>query len=214
MRIVIEVDGPVLDVQPAYWQAYQQVAAELGWARIDAATFWRLLRTGASAGQILRGSKPRHWEHYRTRLTEVLESDEIVSLMKPRPDVGYTLQALKPRHELRLASIGRNVSVRQQLVDGHGWTAYLAGWVELAGASNARVRKLRELTDGPGPSVVVAAGTLLAQTTSDAGIPCVGAANGACTPKRLTQSGAAQIYDDLVEFSKAVLGGRHPWRPT
>ena len=58
MKIILEFDGPVFDPAPVYYAAHQAASGDVGWSRLDQATFWRLLRTKGRQADFLPGAKP------------------------------------------------------------------------------------------------------------------------------------------------------------
>lgn len=204
MKLIIEVDGPILDVQPAYWYAYQVAVAELGWARIDPSTFWRLIRTGASEGQILRGSKVRHWKHYADRFAAVVDADECVARMRPQADVVGPLKAIRRRYPLVTVTIAANKAARERLLLEHGMLDALHGIEVLGGSLAERARRIAELASDMGRPVVAAGTEAFARAAGEAGICCVGVSNGPCTSKRLRQVGAAEVYNDVGGLAAAL----------
>ncbi len=139
MKLLVDVDGPLLDVQPAYWDAYQQAVSELGLARIDSSTFWRLVRSAASEGVLLRNSKPRHWKVFQERLAALLDVDEYVARMVPQPGA-VRLTSARPRLTLQLLTLHANGPARQRILCQIG--SFGAPIVSLAGPAEDRVRRL------------------------------------------------------------------------
>ncbi len=204
MKLLVDVDGPLLDVQPAYWHAYQQAVSELGLARIDPSTFWRLVRSAASESVLLRNSKPRHWKVFQERLAALLDADECVVRMVPQPGA-VRLTSARPRLTLQLLTLHANGPARQQVLCQIG--SFGAPIVSLAGPAEDRVRRLLGLAAGQERSLVVAGHDRLVRTACDAGMPCVGVANGPRTAKCLTQAGASRTFADLESLLERLRGG-------
>ncbi|MBN1512577.1 MAG: HAD family hydrolase [Phycisphaerae bacterium] len=204
MKLLVDVDGPLLDVQPAYWHAYQQAVSELGLARIDPATFWRLVRSAAAEGMLLRNSKPRHWKVFQERLAALLDMDEYVARMVPQPGAAR-LTSTRPRLALQVVTLHDNASARQQILSQIGSLG--APIVSLAGPAEDRVRRLLGLADRQERSLVLAGHDRLVRAACDAGLPCVGIANGPRTAKCLTQAGASQTFPDLETLLERLRGG-------
>ena len=78
MKLIIEIEGALLDVVPTHYEAHRRVAAEVGWARLDRATFWRLTRTKGREANLLPGARPVKLKEYYARFEECVESDELV----------------------------------------------------------------------------------------------------------------------------------------
>jgi hypothetical protein len=204
MKLLVDVDGPLLDVQPAYWHAYQQAVSELGLARIDPAGFWRLVRSAASDGVLLRDSKPRHWKVFRERFAALLDVDECVAHMVLQPGAPR-LTSARPRLTVQLLTLHGNAAARQQVLSPLGPIG--PPIVSLAASAEDRVRCLLVMADRRERSLVLAGHDRLVRAAGDAGLPCVGIANGPRTAKCLTQAGASHTFPDLESLLERMRGG-------
>ena len=212
VRILLEIDGPVVDVQPAYWLAYQKTVADLGLARIDQATFWRLVRSGATTGQILRGSKPHHWKHYEARFVEFLDTDECVAQMRLRPDGMDALLAMSPRNTVVSIDTMGNLPARRRIIESGGNSVPSDRLAQVAGSLDRRAHQLVDLAAGDPHAIVIAASDRLVRAASEAGLSCIGIANGPCTEARLTQAGATRVFDCLGACVTAANHASGGWR--
>jgi phosphoglycolate phosphatase-like HAD superfamily hydrolase len=204
MKLIIELDGPILDTQPACWHAYQTAATELGWAKVDPSTFWRLVRTGASEGQILKGSKPRHWKRYAELFATAVDSDDAVARMRVQAHAVERLRQLRKRYPLVGVTVAANVPAREQLLNAAHLRDVMIAIEALPGAMGERAALLRKLVAGEGRPVVAAGTDALARAATEAGACCIGVGNGACTSKRLKQAGAVEVYADVADLADAV----------
>lgn len=208
MKIILEFDGPVIDVEPVYWAAYSRVVAELELARKDRATFWRLLRRGAGIGEFLLGAKPRHLQRFREAFPELLESDECLSSGAAAEGVADELRALAAgQYALSLVTLGRNGPARQKLLDEADLSVYFTRMSRLAAAPNQRLDQLKELTEGEARVVVAAGSESLVKLAEEANLAAVGIANGPCTARRLTQAGARMTFTDLEGLGEEFATG-------
>ena len=64
MHLILEIDGPVLDVAPVWHRLHLEVVAAVGWSALDQATFWRLTRKHGREADLLRGAKPIKLKEY------------------------------------------------------------------------------------------------------------------------------------------------------
>ena len=208
MHLIIELDGPVLNVEPVYWAAYTRIVAELGLARKDRSVFWTLQRRGAGLGEMLLGAKPRHLQHFREGLAAALELEECWAQAVAQPDAADELRALRVgQHALTLVTLGRNAKVRQAQLDAHHLSADFTRMARLAADPFQRLAQLKELTEGR-PRVLVAAGTEpLLKLADEAGLVAVGLANGPCTAQRLTRAGARLTFADLHALGEEIVHG-------
>lgn len=200
MKLIVELDGPVLDVQGAYWEALTTAAQELGLARPDPASFWRIVRGGKPISHAVVGAKPAQSAEFDRRFWEVLEEDRCLNLATPHPGLPETMTALRKHTECTLVTVGRNRTGRQALLDKHAIGQHFMRMLGLAADKSRWKAQLVELADTD-PRVVVAFSTpSLLAPISAAGFIAVGVGSGASTPQRLTQAGAALVVDHLDEL--------------
>jgi len=207
VKIIIELDGPVLDIGPAYYQVFQQVAAAVGWSRIDQATYWRLTRTKGRDANVLPGAKPGKLKEYQARFAETVESDESIERLLPQPNVGAVLKALTGFSTCVAIALGSNVAARRKVLDRTGLRQHFASIESSSADPRRRSAELRVLAGGD-PRTILAAGTdTMIRPAAEAGVLAVGIASGCCTPARLHQAGADVVYRDLSELAEAMAGG-------
>jgi len=208
MRIIIEFDGPVIDVEPVYWAAYSRVAGELGLARKDRAVFWRLLRRGAGIGDMLTGAKPRHIQRFREAFPEALDLDVCLADGAAREDISGELRALcAGQHVLSLVTLGRNAKARQKLLDANDLSVHFTRMSRLAAEPVLRRAQLQELTEGHARVLVAAASETLVKLGDEAGLFTAGIADGPCAARRLTQAGARLTFRGFGELGNEVATG-------
>jgi phosphoglycolate phosphatase-like HAD superfamily hydrolase len=207
MHVLIEVDGAVLDVRSAYWRAYEEAVGQMGLARIDQGTFWRLVRTGAAEGQLLRGSKPRHWKQYRTLFDAALGSEYSVALLRPHDGVPDLLRRLAGRHEIRLIIEGDDGGGRERVLAEAGVAGRNCRVVAVGGGLDDRSCGLAELCRDGGRALAAGASPRFLRAAGEAGLFCVGVTCGPCTGKRLEQAGAERVYADLEDLAEAIATG-------
>lgn len=208
MKIIVELDGPVLDVEPVHWAAYSLVVVELGLARKERAAFWRLVRRGAGIGDMLAGAKPRHIQRFRERLPEVLEQDECLADAAPQAGVAEELRALVVgHHALTLVTAGRNASARQRLLDANDLSIHFSRMTRLVSDPFQRLAQLKELAVDDRRVVVAAASESLVKLANEADLVAVGISNGPCLARRLTQAGARLTFGDFAELGEEIATG-------
>ena len=83
MKLILEIDGPVLDVAPVWYRVHCEVAGAVGWAKLDQPTFWRLTRKQGREADLLRGARPVKLKEYYRRFDERLEADEVLADCEP-----------------------------------------------------------------------------------------------------------------------------------
>lgn len=211
MQIIIELDGPVIDVEPVYWAAYSRAAGELGLARKHRPDFWRLVRRGAGAGEMLAGARPRHVQRFCESFAALLEDDESWSDAVAQAGVADELRGLRAgQHVLTLVTLGRNAGARQQRLDAHDLAVHFTRMARLAIEPYKRTAQLKELTENHTRVLVAAACEPLVKCANEAGLTAVDVSNGPCSARRLTQAGAALTFGGLNELSEEIArGGRN-----
>jgi len=207
IRVIIECDGPVLDVEPVYWAAYSEAVAAVGLARIDPPRFWRLIRTGAPLEQALVGARKRQIATFQDRFDECLDSDTCLSCSRPQPDAGDALGRLARRGECVLVTVGRNRAARQKQLDEAQLSVHFREMHGLYKDPHRRKDQMHQLA-GEHRRVLVAASTVPpVWAAAEAGVLCVGIHNGPATGRRLVQFGAAMSLADLTELADELDAG-------
>jgi len=207
MRLILECDGVVLDVQPAYWAAYSAVCREKGMPRLDPAAFWRGIRRRAPDGQLVPGARPAALRAFRGQFDERLESDEMLGRLAPLAEVKPALARLAESGECFLVSTGPNRAARQQAMDRHDLSIHFMRMKALSDNRGYRVDQLRVLAENDPRTVVAAAGDGLILTAEEAGLFAVGVASGPCTAARLTRAGARCTFASLSELADSIAAG-------
>ena len=210
MKIILELDGPMIDVEPVYWAAYSQVAADLGLARKNRVDFWRLIRRGAGIGDMLAGAKPRHVQRFRETFPGALEAEECLATAVAQPGVADELRALRAgQHSLGLVSLGKNAKTRQRRLDEHDLSVHFSRMARLVSDPFQRLTQLEELAEDHTRVLVAAGSESLVKLANEAGLVVVGVFNGPCTARRLTQAGAGLTFGDLEALGEEIATGGH-----
>ncbi|HEY3243350.1 MAG TPA: hypothetical protein VGM03_08365 [Phycisphaerae bacterium] len=204
MRIIIDCDGPVVNVEPVYCAAYEQAAGELGLPRLDRAAYWRLQRAGGEPSAILRGARPGQLRDFEARFRTLLEADATWESATAQPGVTQVLSDLRSSADLFLTTLGTNRGARQRCLDAAGASIYFSRMAALGPAGEVRVRRLRELMEGDRRGLLVAASEELIRAARSADAITIGVAAGPCVAQRLTRAGAAHVYADLQQLQEAV----------
>ncbi|MCP4590501.1 MAG: HAD family hydrolase [bacterium] len=208
IKLIIELDGPVLDVEPVYWAAYSCIAAELGLARKDRAEFWRSVRRGGGVGDLLTGAKPRHIQRFREGFPQALESDECLRQAGEHEGVAAELRSLYAiQHVLSLVTLGQNSAARQAVLDGYDLSTHFTEMTRLTGDGYQRLARLRELAVDCRRVLVAASSESLIKLADEAGLFAVGIHGGPCTGRRLTQAGARVTYRGMADLAEEITAG-------
>jgi len=207
LRFIIEFDGPVFDPAPVYYAAHQAAAGDVGWSRLDQATFWRLLRTKGRQADFLPAAKPIKIAEYDKRFDHHLESDALVSVYQPHQDIRDSLNHLMRMGTCRLITLGSNVAGRVKSLEKHGLANLFTGFDRLDADPRRRPADLRRLCEGDSRSLVVASSDSVLRSAGEAGLLCVGVATGTSSVARLHQAGAGVVYKAFHELADSIRDG-------
>ena len=207
MNIIVEIDGPVLDVAPAWYRAHREAAAKVGWAALDRPTFWRLTRKQGREANLLRGAKPVKIKAYHAAFNERLEADETVATYESYEGVDRVLASLASKGSVRLVTLGSNVDARRAILKQHDLMRCVERVERLTDDPRKRPGELRILTAGEPRSLVVASGDSLMRAAGEADIPMVGVPRGPCSKDRLHRAGADVMFTDIEDVWAAIAEG-------
>jgi len=207
VRIIIEFDGPVFDPAPVYYAAHVAAATDVGWSRLDQATFRRLMRTKGRQADFLPGAKPAKIGEYERRFAEHIESDALLAPYGPQPEVRETLAQLARIASCSLMTAGSNVDGRRVALEKHGLAAFSERFEGVESDPRRRPAQLRRLGEGDPRTLVAAATDSLIRSAVEAELFAVGIASGGCSVARLHQAGANVVYKELHELATSLRNG-------
>lgn len=207
MNFIVEIDGPVLDVAPAWYRAHREAAAKVGWAALDRPTFWRLTRKQGREANLLRGAKPVKIKAYHSDFDERLETDEIVATCEPQDEIDRVLASLASKGSIRLVTLGSNVEARRAILERHDLMRCVERFERLTDDPRKRPSELRILVAGEPRSLVVASSDSLMRAAGEVGVAMVGVPRGACSVDRLHRAGADVMFTDLDDAWAAIAEG-------
>ena len=207
MKLIIEIEGALVDVAPTHYEVHRRVAAEVGWARLDQATFWRLTRTKGREANLLPGARPVKLKEYHRRFEQCLESDEVLARLGPRARAEEILRDLGRYGELCLITLGSNVEARRRVLERAGLLQHVKQTAALDPDPRLRAGELRAMAGGDPRTVVAATTDPLIRAAGQAGLFTVGVACGACAAPRLERAGADIVYGELRELVQSLTSG-------
>lgn len=207
MRFIIEFDGIIADISATWHAAHQRAAKDVGWSRLDQATFWRLTRTKGREADLLPGAREAKLAEYYERFAEHIEGDELLAKASPQEDVAQHLRFLAGKGPCVLVSLGRNVAARAALVQKAGLRSFFAEVQGVSEDPRRRPAELKALAAAEPRTMVVAATDALIRSAGSAELFTVGIPLGSCTAKRLHAAGASIVYDDLAELVASLQSG-------
>ncbi len=204
MQFLIELDGPVVDIRPRYYRAHRLVQGELGLASRDADEFWRLVRKGAGAAEIVRPHRSGQLAAYAQRFEAALLSDSLLELDVPQKDVVIHVSGLREVAPCSLVSVRPDRQATQRLLDRHELWRHFRILRLLSQDRSVRMSQLTDWVRQSDQTVAAVASETMVLSAREAGAVVVGVANGASTPRRLRQAGADMVVADLGELVEAV----------
>lgn len=204
MWLIIEVDGVVMDVQPAYWAAYRAGVAAVGLAPADARTFWRLIRTGAADEQLLERARPHQVKQMRSEFDQRLASEDALTAIKLHDGVTPVLEHLARRFDLHAISTHTNTSAVLNALRNTPAGRFFQSIDRIEPDPAMASRTAQRLMDAHRPAAVLGASELIVRAASGVEAINIGIASGTCIGKRLAKWGTAAVYPDLSTFADAV----------
>lgn len=207
MRFVVQLDGVVLDLAEAFYEAHRRAAGEVGWSTLDQRTFWRMTRKQGNEANFLRGAKPQKLATYAARFVEVVEADEMIALFRSHEGVQEQLADLSARGSVIGVTLGSNLKRRRAILDESKLAGAFTEVHSLDPDPRRRPGQIRVLTDGNARAIVVAASEVMVRSASSAEMFTVGIASGDCSNERLHQAGATIVYRTLAELVDSLQTG-------
>jgi phosphoglycolate phosphatase-like HAD superfamily hydrolase len=207
MNLILEIDGVLLDVAPAWYRVHREVAAELGWSTLDQGTFWRQTRKYGREMSPLRGARPAKVKEYYTRLDERLETDEVILDCRLHDGADFILASLSAKASICLVTLGSNLEARRGVLERGNLLRFATRIERLDPDPRRRPNELRTLSGGDRRTLLAAASDAVIRAGGEAGIVSVGIPRGPCSADRLFRAGADIMYKSLAELRDAIVGG-------
>lgn len=207
MRFILEFDGVIADVMPAFYAAHRVAAEAVGWSRLDEATFRRLIRTKGREADVLPGAKQVKLEAYEVKLLEIVEEDARIADLTAQDGLFELFRQLLRFGSVVLVATGRNIDARRQWVARQPWAEHVERFERLDEDARRRPVELGVLSEGDERTVVVASSDVLVRSADAAGLFVVGLSTGTCSVKRLQQAGARVVYKALDELTTSLRDG-------
>ncbi len=207
MRFLIEFEGPIVDLAPAWFAAHEAAATAVGWSRLDQATFWRLIRTQGRTAEVLPGAKPHKLADYLARFEQQLEASESIRELHPHDEAPAALAELARRGPCHMVTLGANLPARLAVLEEQGLRNLFAQAVALSSDPRRRPDELRVLAASDPRAIVVAGTEALVRAAQSAELFTVGLTCGCCAERRLHQAGASVVLKDLAELVRSLQSG-------
>lgn len=209
LNIIIEYEGPVVDVEPRYWAAHQAAIQAVGFHGPPRSEFWRLWRTGATDSQFVRFGRPEKVADYARIRAETIDSTDLMALDQSGPKVAENLRLLKQMGSCQLVSLSRNREGLNAALDRLDLWMHFESKQCLPEDRDRRVEALHKLAGGMRVTLAVVGTVPMAYAAGEAGCRTVGLKNGPAAPRLLRQVGVDVFFESLDELTDA-LTTRHP----
>ncbi|MFQ5463482.1 MAG: HAD family hydrolase [Phycisphaerae bacterium] len=207
MKFIVEWDGVIADVAPVWYEAHRRVAAEVGWSKLDQATFWRLTRTKGAEANILPGAKPMKIKNYHELFHSQIETDELIALAQAHECIREPLRRLVHKGDCLCVTAGLNGAARSAWLAEASVSDSAIAMGRLSREPGERIQDLRNLAGSDRRTVVVAATDQVVRAGRSAELLTVGISSGPCSQKRLHQAGADLVYASLADLAACVASG-------
>ncbi len=180
MQIIVESDGVLINLRPAYWEAYQTAIHEIGYACADEGTFWRVIRRGDPLGLVVQGGKPRHIEMFEAKFKEALASPAAGKKLGLQDEVKAYCERLRKLGNCHFVTLSAQADAHAKLLQGV--LSSDTPTVHTLEEKNAK-SQLQTIVGNNRPVVMLAAHERLIRTAEELGFVSVGIASGACIAK-------------------------------
>lgn len=152
----------------------------------------------------MRPTRAGQLPDYARRFEQAVVAESLLELDEPQPDVGRFLAALNAVGRCDLVVPGPQRAAAQRLLDEHELWRFFGTLRMLSPDRSVRRSQLGELLGQGGQGIAVVGSDALVRAARDVEALVIGLSNGACTPKRLRQSGADVVLGDLGDVVEAV----------
>lgn len=203
LTTIVEYEGALANVRPRYWAAHQEAIAATGFRGPTEDEFWRLLRTGASEGQLVPYAKTPVVLEYTKHRNSRLNDADLIALDEAWPDAAMNLKILKDMGTCHLVSLCPNRDALNAALNRMDVWMYFDKKQMLPADSDRRVQALQDIAAGT--RTMALAGTIpFAYAANEAGCRVVGMKTGLAFPKQLRQVGVDVFFDSLDELTDAL----------
>jgi len=207
MRFIVEFDGPLFDVRAAWHLAHQAAAGDVGWSRLDQATFWRLTRAKGVCGEILPGARDAKLAEYQGKFSTHLESDGTIELCAPQDGVREAVFGLARHGPCVATTMGSNIEARLAVLDRSGLRRCFSQAERLSADPRRRPTELKALAQNDKRAIVAAATDAIIRSAEEAGLFTVGISSGTCSASQLHAAGAGVVFKNLGELVASLQSG-------
>jgi len=209
LNTIVEFEGPVVDVRPRYWSAHKSAVTAINFEGPPPDEFWRLVRTGATDGMMVRYGKSHHIAEYTRLRDEARDGTELMKLDEAQPKAADNLRVLKGMGVCHLVTHCQNREGINATLNRLDLWMYFDQKRVLPADRDRRVQALREVIGGHRVTLAVVGTVPMAYAAGEAGCRVVGVRTGLAVPKLLQQVGVDVFYDSLDDLTDA-LASRDP----
>lgn len=204
MLILVEWDGVLADMIPAYHRAHRESAAKVGWSALDAVRFRAAMRKQGMDAHVLPSAPPLKVKQYREVFAAALESDDLLHSAALFEGALTALRGIGRHASLIWITLGTNITARQKVLTSTAAIGLFKHQAALDPDPRRRPAQLRTLIGGEKRAVVAAASEPLIRAAGAAEMIAVGFSTGAASSARLQQAGADIVYGGLDELVSSL----------
>lgn len=203
LTTIVEYEGALVNVRPRYWAAHQEAIAAVGFGGPTEDEFWRLVRTGASDGQMVPHARTPKVLEYAALRNQRINSSDLMALDEAWPEAAINLKVLKDMGTCHIASLCPNRDGLNAALNRLDLWMYFDKKQVLPADSDRRVTALREMAGGT-RTMAVAGTVAFAYAANEAGCRVVGMKTGLAYPKQFRQVGVDVFFDSLDDLTEAL----------
>jgi phosphoglycolate phosphatase-like HAD superfamily hydrolase len=199
--LIVDLDGPILDVAPRYFAAHEEALAVTPGATslcADVASFWEAKRRSQPVAEGEAGAEAACAAAFKERI----ERDDLLRLDRLQPGALAALERLAARHTLHVLSLRTNVAGARATVERLGVTA-LAPVIFVPHGPMGKVEEARQRFGAVAADILAVIG----DTEADAAVaealavPFWAVSGGIRTAERLRGFGAVRVEASLEAYA-------------
>ena len=201
--IVLDLDGPILDVRDRHYACYARIVRELGAQALPAAAYWNLKRAGRTPRDVFaRSADQERYPEFARRWLDLIESPEALTLDRVHQGAKQWLEASRSAgHELVLATLRQNSHALEEQLDRLDLTRFFDAVVACSPSAGAEGKAARATQAAHHPVTLWIGDTELdARAASIAGCRCALVTSGLRDENYLRALNAGPVISSLSEL--------------
>ncbi len=198
--VVLDLDGPILDVSQRYFEAHRRVTRDLGVASAyaDAQAFWDAKRSRIPHAKLYHGDVAP--EDYVSAFRRHVEADDLLIFDRLQDGALAALSQLTASVEVLIVSLRTNVIGAQREVERLGVTR-IAAVHFVPHSARGKAKEARMLAGSRRVLAVAGDSEADAQMGQALRAPFVGLESGIRDHDHLVKAGAVAVLPNLLDFA-------------